>query len=135
VPAVAGRCTPAGSGFYNGGREEPADHAVGRSRGGLTTKIHLACDGLRRPLSIVLTGGNVNDCTRHTGRSEPLCSPIGLRDNLFHFCAAVGGPTTGNVVVPQRWQMAADTIKFRRTTSCRDEPHSRSSTPRWSGSG
>lgn len=26
------------------------------------------------------------------------------RDNLFHFCAAVGGPTTGDVVVPQRWQ-------------------------------
>jgi hypothetical protein len=23
---------------------EPADHALGRSRGGLTTKLHLACD-------------------------------------------------------------------------------------------
>ncbi len=45
---------------------EPADHAIGRSRGGPSTKIHLARDGLGRPLSIVLTGGNVNDCTMFT---------------------------------------------------------------------
>lgn len=37
--------------------------ALGRSRGGLTSKIHLACDGLGRPLAFTLTGGNVNDCT------------------------------------------------------------------------
>lgn len=29
-----------------------------------TTRIHLARDGHGRPLSVVLTGGNVNDCTR-----------------------------------------------------------------------
>nr|WP_242744393.1 IS5 family transposase [Streptomyces sp. CA-256286] len=39
-------------------------HALGRSRGGLTTKIHLACDGRGRPLGFVVTGGNVNDCTQ-----------------------------------------------------------------------
>ncbi|WP_416070029.1 MULTISPECIES: IS5 family transposase [Streptomyces] len=39
-------------------------HALGRSRGGLTTKIHLACDGRGRPLGFLLTGGNVNDCTQ-----------------------------------------------------------------------
>ncbi|MFJ5521234.1 IS5 family transposase [Streptomyces griseoluteus] len=42
-----------------GGGEAP-----GRSRGGLTSKIHLACDGLGRPLAFTLTGGNVNDCTQ-----------------------------------------------------------------------
>lgn len=45
---------------------EPDKHAIGRSRGGPTTKIHLACDGAGRPLSLVLTGGNVNDCTMFT---------------------------------------------------------------------
>jgi transposase len=40
--------------------------ALGRSRGGLTSKIHLACDGLGRPLAFVVTGGNTNDCTRFT---------------------------------------------------------------------
>lgn len=49
-----------------GGHSEPDDHAIGRSRGGPTTKIHLACDGHGRPLSVVLTGGNVNDCTMFT---------------------------------------------------------------------
>ncbi|MDI5969430.1 IS5 family transposase [Streptomyces sp. SL13] len=40
-----------------------ACQALGRSRGGLTTKIHLAVDGRGLPLSIVLTPGNVNDAT------------------------------------------------------------------------
>ncbi|MFI5740735.1 IS5 family transposase [Streptomyces anulatus] len=42
------------------------DPALGRSRGGLTSKIHLACDGRGRPLAFVVTGGNTNDCTRFT---------------------------------------------------------------------
>jgi transposase len=49
-----------------GGQGEPADHGIGRSRGGLSTKVHLACDGHGRPLAVVLTGGNVNDCTMAT---------------------------------------------------------------------
>ncbi|MFK4116195.1 IS5 family transposase [Microbacterium sp. NPDC006705] len=42
---------------------EPSDHGIGRSRGGLTTKLHLVCDGRGRPLGMVITGGNVNDTT------------------------------------------------------------------------
>lgn len=40
---------------------EPADHALGRSRGGLTTKVHLGCEQGQKPLSIVLTGGQRGD--------------------------------------------------------------------------
>lgn len=40
-----------------GVRDEPADHALGRSRGGLTTKLHLGCEQGQKPLSIVLTAG------------------------------------------------------------------------------
>ncbi|MFE9469244.1 IS5 family transposase [Streptomyces virginiae] len=40
---------------------EPSDHALGRSRGGLTTKIHLATDGHCRPLAFVLTPGQAGD--------------------------------------------------------------------------
>lgn len=32
--------------------------ALGRSRGGLTTKIHLAADARARPISRVITPGN-----------------------------------------------------------------------------
>ncbi|MFI6296585.1 transposase [Nonomuraea sp. NPDC050790] len=59
-PSARGRASTRG--HRPGG--ERADHALGRSRGGLTSKIHLACDGRERPLAFLLTGGNVHDCTR-----------------------------------------------------------------------
>ncbi|MGW6732290.1 IS5 family transposase [Streptomyces sp. NPDC055013] len=37
------------------------DHALGRSRGGLSTKVHLASDSRARPLSIHLTAGQAGD--------------------------------------------------------------------------
>ncbi|WP_435865798.1 IS5 family transposase [Streptomyces virginiae] len=40
---------------------EPDHHALGRSRGGLTTKIHLAADSRCRPLAFVLTPGQAGD--------------------------------------------------------------------------
>jgi transposase len=42
-------------------RGEPADHALGRSRGGWTTKLHLACEQGRKLMSLVLTGGQRGD--------------------------------------------------------------------------
>ncbi|WP_226487491.1 IS5 family transposase [Streptomyces parvulus] len=66
--------------------DEPDDHALGRSRGGLTTKIHLACDGHGRPLAVLLTPGERHDsvCARpllerirvpRTGLGRPRCRP------------------------------------------------------------
>ncbi|MES9544404.1 IS5 family transposase [Actinomadura sp. NPDC000600] len=43
------------------GGAEPPDHGLGRSRGGLTTKIHLACEQGRKPMVVVLTGGQRGD--------------------------------------------------------------------------
>ncbi|PSK53528.1 hypothetical protein B0E53_07108 [Micromonospora sp. MH33] len=42
-------------------RTEPADHGLGRSRGGLTSKTHLACEQGRKPLAMVITGGQRGD--------------------------------------------------------------------------
>ncbi|MFF7074522.1 IS5 family transposase [Streptomyces pseudovenezuelae] len=66
--------------------DEPDDHALGRSRGGLTTKIHLACDGKGRPLAVLVTPGQHHDsiCARpllerirvpRTGPGRPRCRP------------------------------------------------------------
>lgn len=48
-----------------GKRTRPAwhrpDEALGRSRGGLTTKIHLASEGGRRPLALLITPGQWGD--------------------------------------------------------------------------
>lgn len=41
-----------------------SEEALGRSRGGLTTKVHLACDGRGRPVSVVLTPGQRHDSTQ-----------------------------------------------------------------------
>ncbi|MEU9237806.1 IS5 family transposase [Streptomyces subrutilus] len=58
-----------------GARKGGRDPAIGRSRGGLTSKIHLACDGRGRPLAFVVTGGNTNDCTRFTAVMEAIRVP------------------------------------------------------------
>ncbi len=42
-------------------RDEPDDHAIGRSRCGLTTKAHLLVDGAGRPLVIAVTPGQAGD--------------------------------------------------------------------------
>ncbi|WP_437035548.1 IS5 family transposase [Streptomyces sp. enrichment culture] len=66
--------------------DEPDDHALGRSRGGPTTKIHLACDGKGRPLAILVTPGQRRDSVRarpllerirvpRTGPGRPRCRP------------------------------------------------------------
>ncbi len=51
-----------------GARKSPAktgdqEQAIGRSRGGRTTKIHALVDGEGRPHALLLTGGNVADIT------------------------------------------------------------------------
>jgi len=48
---------------YTFAADEPGDHGIGRSRGGLTCKVHLVADGRGRPLAAVLTAGNINDTT------------------------------------------------------------------------
>ena len=45
---------------------EPADHALGRSRGGRTTKVHLASEQGRKTLATVLTGGQAADSPQFT---------------------------------------------------------------------
>ncbi|WP_206681007.1 transposase [Dietzia maris] len=65
---------------------EPAGHGIGRSRGGLTTKIHSAVDGRGRPLASVVTGGQRHDGAMleqvladihvpHPGRGRPRTRP------------------------------------------------------------
>jgi transposase len=65
---------------------EPDDHGLGRSRGGLTTKIHLACEQGQKPLSILITAGQRGDSPQfkavlegiqvpRTGRGRPRTRP------------------------------------------------------------
>ncbi|MFS8201968.1 IS5 family transposase [Streptomyces sp. CWNU-52B] len=40
---------------------EPCDHGLGRSRGGFTTKLHLAVEQGQKPMAIVITAGQRGD--------------------------------------------------------------------------
>ncbi|MFJ8133318.1 IS5 family transposase [Streptomyces hydrogenans] len=52
---ISRRSRLAGSSF------EPADHGLGRSGGGLTSKIHLAVEQRQKPLSVVIAAGQRGD--------------------------------------------------------------------------
>lgn len=69
---------------------EPKDHALGRSRGGLSTQIHLRCDGDGRPLHFPLTPGQDHeapawiplwegaDAAITDGQGQPVAWPAAL---------------------------------------------------------
>jgi transposase len=56
-------------------RTEPTDHALGRSRGGLTTKIHLACEQGQKPLSLLVTAGQRGDSPQFEAVLDAICVP------------------------------------------------------------
>src|SRR6266498_2002510 len=70
-----------------GVHHEPADHGLGRSRGGLTTRLHLGCEQGQRPLSIVLTAGQRGDSPQFA----VVLDGIGFRG------WAVAGPVPGPI--------------------------------------
>ncbi|MFW8584249.1 IS5 family transposase [Rhizobium beringeri] len=59
------------------------DQALGRSRGGLTTKIHMATDGRGRPLRIILTPGQRGDVTQAPALLEGLKARRVLADKAY----------------------------------------------------
>jgi transposase len=59
----AGRAA-AGASPTDGTADEPLDHALGRSRGGFGTKIHLVCDGRGLPMAVTVTAGQRHESTQ-----------------------------------------------------------------------
>ncbi|MFJ3146679.1 transposase [Streptomyces halstedii] len=82
---------------------EPDDHGQDRSRGGFTTKIHLACEQGQRPLSLLVTAGQRGDSPQfaavlegirvpRTGPGRPRVRPLRLRGDKAYSSRA-NGPT------------------------------------------
>lgn len=57
--------------------------ALGRSKGGLTTKIHTAVDGLGNPLRVILTPGQASDYTRAEPLLQGLPAPYVIADKGY----------------------------------------------------
>jgi transposase len=56
-------------------RHRPPDHALGRSRGGWGTKVHLSCEHGLKPLSMLLTGGRAGDSPQMPAVLEAITVP------------------------------------------------------------
>ena len=79
-----------GRGWEKSDPQEPQDHALGRSRGGLTCKIHLLCDAQGHPLHFQLTAGQAHESTLlddvligadeqlYDSQGEPIAWPVAL---------------------------------------------------------
>ena len=53
----------------------PEEEALGRSKGGFSTKVHLACDGKGRPLSVLITPGQRHGSTQLEGLLDAVRVP------------------------------------------------------------
>ena len=103
---------------------EPPDHAIGRSRGGLSTKIHQLVDGKKRPLVVALTAGQAGDspmlkflladlAVKRPGPGRPRTRPVAmLADKAYSSRAnrALLRSKRIKTVIPQR----ADEIGHRQ---------------------
>jgi transposase len=91
---------------------------VGRSRGGLSTKIHLAVDDHGRPVRVVLTGGQVNDITQAPALLAGFTPAFVLADKGYDSRALVALIEAGGsvaVIPPRTCQQprAFDAIRYR----------------------
>lgn len=67
---------------------------VGRSRGGLTTKVHLITDGTGRPVKFQLTGGHTPDCIQAEALLEGQQAKTVLADKGYDTDAIIDSVTS-----------------------------------------
>lgn len=58
--------------------------SLGRSRGGFSTKIHIATDALGNALRFILTGGERNDITQAASLVKDLCAAYVIADKGYN---------------------------------------------------
>ena len=100
------------------GKGGASDSAPGRSRGGLSTKIHLAVDGQGRPVRIILTGGQRNDITQAVALLAGLKSRYVLADKGYdsrEFVEHIHAQGSQPVIPPRTCQQprAYDKARYR----------------------
>lgn len=95
---------------------EPGGHGLGRSRGGPTTKFHLAVDQGQKPLTVTVTAGQRGD--------DPQFIPVLEKIRVPRTCAASGSAapsprrrTSSRTGRRRAAQAAARTPSTRRGTS------------------
>ena len=102
--STAPLCAPTSTQLAPKKRRPPSARALGRSRGGLSTKIHTAVDALGNPLRWRLTGGEVADITQANTVIEGLRAGAVIGDKGYDANALVAriNATGAQAVIPPR---------------------------------
>ena len=81
------------------------DQAIGRSRGGLSTKIHALVDALGRPLALLLTPGQAHDLVAADALLPRMAASLLIADRAFDADKRVLDPLAAagkSAVIPPR---------------------------------
>ena len=84
-----------------GAKKDGEDEAIGRSRGGLSTKIHTLVDALGNPVGFFLTGGHAHDLEGAEHFLPSMQADMLIADKAFDAGARVIAPlaATGKTTV------------------------------------
>src|SRR5471030_2258479 len=74
---------PGASARRRGEKRGSEDQALGRSRGGLSTKIHMAVRGLGCPVRFILTAGQKGDAPQAAALIEGLAAEVVIADTAY----------------------------------------------------
>ena len=74
---------PGASARRRGEKRGSEDQAIGRSRGGLSTKIHMAVRGLGCPVRFTLTAGQKGDAPQAAALIEGLAAEVVMADTAY----------------------------------------------------
>jgi hypothetical protein len=64
-------------------KNSQAQEAMGKSRGGLSTKIHAAVDALGNPVRLLLTAGQVSEYTQAEALVDGFCADFVIADKGY----------------------------------------------------
>ncbi|WP_100962110.1 IS5 family transposase [Bosea sp. FBZP-16] len=104
----------------SGGKGGKRNQAIGRSRGGRTTKIHALTDCDCRPIAFLLTGGQVADCTAGSPLLEQMPAARILHGDKDYDSNAIRRQIEENGTMPnippkanRRWKNCFSPVLYR----------------------
>jgi transposase len=86
-------------------KKEGVDQALGRSRGGFGTKLHIAVDGLGNPVEFILTGGQAADINQGKALIEGHDAKVVIADKGYDgdkFVAEIEATGAEAVIPPKK---------------------------------
>jgi transposase len=95
---------PTRRGRKKGDQNQAQNQALGRSCGGVSTKIHAACDALGNPIRFILTGGEASDDTQALTLLDGVKTTAILADKGYdaNYIADAGNEMGAEVVIPSK---------------------------------